>query len=82
MIDAARAAGGGGSSEAGSSSTPAVAPPSAAETDRTCVVCMDAPRNACTLECGHVMTCTDCVVNLDTCAICRAPIVRWVKVYQ
>ena len=47
----------------------------------TCVVCMEQPRNALLMPCGHIYTCMDCVGKLRTkkCPICRASISRVVK---
>ena len=46
-----------------------------------CVVCMDAPRNALLLPCGHVHTCMDCVSQFQrrACPVCRAPIQRVIR---
>uniref|UniRef100_A0A1I7YC51 RING-type domain-containing protein n=1 Tax=Steinernema glaseri TaxID=37863 RepID=A0A1I7YC51_9BILA len=46
------------------------------ENDNTCVVCMDAKRNTIFLECGHLVACEACVVEMNECCVCR----RWILV--
>lgn len=47
----------------------------------TCVVCMENPRDALLMPCGHMYTCMDCVKQLRTrsCPICRTSISRCVR---
>jgi SNF2 family DNA or RNA helicase len=78
----ARASGGGGGG-AGATSPPGVgarSPEPNAE-NSICVVCMERPRDALLLPCGHVYTCMECVSQFRqrTCPICRAPIQRVIR---
>ena len=45
-----------------------------AEEDSECVVCLDAQSAVEFRTCGHVVACAECAAKLDTCPICRAPI--------
>lgn len=49
--------------------------------DKSCVVCMENPRDTVLLECGHIAVCHHCAVKLSSCPICRGAIVRVVKTY-
>lgn len=42
----------------------------------TCVICLEAPRDAVLLPCGHVMTCMSCTEKLESrvCPMCRKAI--------
>jgi len=46
-----------------------------------CVVCFENAIDTVLLECGHSCTCTPCGEKLNECPMCRAVIVRIVKVY-
>ena len=48
----------------------------AAEADELCVVCLEAPRSALIVPCGHTSTCMECTKRLQPplCVTCRAPI--------
>jgi hypothetical protein len=50
--------------------------------DGLCVICLTAPATHLTLECGHLSYCEGCVKTLKICCICRAPIVRAIKVFK
>ncbi|XP_065831604.1 E3 ubiquitin-protein ligase rififylin-like [Oscarella lobularis] len=54
--------------------------PSASD-DVICKICMDAVINCVLLECGHMATCVDCAKQLAECPICRANVVRPVRVF-
>ena len=45
---------------------------------KTCLVCMDAPRDTVLLPCRHMFYCSPCALRLrssgDKCAVCRCPI--------
>lgn len=48
-----------------------------AEDDKMCVVCMEVPRSALFLNCGHLVTCAKCaesVFEQKVCCTCRCPI--------
>ncbi|KAH9259092.1 hypothetical protein BASA81_002712 [Batrachochytrium salamandrivorans] len=49
--------------------------------DSVCVICMDRPRNALLLPCGHVHMCHECATSLEnkTCPVCRVKIDKVVK---
>ena len=58
---------------------PLVAAPAAPQEDRTCVVCLDAPRNVTFHTCGHYVCCLTCAMELlaqerPKCPNCRVPI--------
>lgn len=40
----------------------------------TCVICMEKPRNSFFNDCGHIVTCQECVTQCNSCPICRAKI--------
>ena len=63
--------------------SPCVPDNSAKEEDETnvCVVCLDNKIDVILLECGHVCACSDCASLLSSCPMCRAPIVRFVKMF-
>ena len=46
-----------------------------------CVVCLDKPRDAVCLPCGHMHTCSSCAAKLPTrtCPLCRQRITKVVK---
>ena len=74
------------SAHGASSTTPASVagrPNDSADADRAeeCVVCLAAPRECVFLECGHACVCEQCGGTLANCPICRAPIVRLVRMY-
>ena len=47
----------------------------------TCVVCLVNGANMMTDGCGHLATCSQCIVSLKTCPICRAPFNSSKKIY-
>ena len=51
----------------------------------TCAVCLERPVSAALLECGHTVCCVECasalVVSNAPCPLCRAPILRVVRVF-
>lgn len=54
----------------------------AALEDRLCRICMDAPIDCVLLECGHMITCTNCGKRMSECPICRQYVVRAVHVFR
>jgi len=50
--------------------------------DDVCKVCMDAIVNCILLECGHMVSCTDCGKRLAECPICRRYVSRVVHVFR
>ncbi|CAL1543028.1 unnamed protein product [Lymnaea stagnalis] len=50
--------------------------------DSLCHICMDALVDCILLECGHMVTCTQCGKRLADCPICRQYIVRVVRVFR
>ena len=67
-----RKAGARGGASGSDPPVPATGPASSA----TCVVCMDKPRDALIMPCGHMYTCMACISQLQqrACPICRVPI--------
>lgn len=47
-----------------------------------CRICMDAPIDCVLLECGHMITCTNCGKRMSECPICRQYVVRAVHVFR
>ncbi|XP_054906730.1 E3 ubiquitin-protein ligase RNF34-like isoform X3 [Poeciliopsis prolifica] len=50
--------------------------------DNLCRICMDAAIDCVLLECGHLVTCTDCGKRMNQCPICRQYVVRAVHVFK
>jgi len=50
--------------------------------DDLCKVCMDAVVDCILLECGHMVTCTNCGKRLAECPICRRYVSRVVHVFR
>ncbi|XP_031574372.1 E3 ubiquitin-protein ligase LRSAM1-like [Actinia tenebrosa] len=46
-----------------------------------CVICMDKKSDVVLLNCGHVCCCFNCSSALQSCPICRSPVVQRVKIY-
>ncbi|OQR90455.1 hypothetical protein ACHHYP_05502 [Achlya hypogyna] len=53
------------------------------DSNNDCVVCMDMPRAAVCVPCGHLAGCFACLTSLQAkgCPICRAPIATVVRVF-
>ncbi|KAK7877473.1 hypothetical protein WMY93_031813 [Mugilogobius chulae] len=47
-----------------------------------CRICMDSPIDCVLLECGHMITCTQCGKRMSECPICRQYVVRAVHVFR
>lgn len=47
-----------------------------------CVICEERQVDTALLECGHLSFCGKCAEALKDCPICRAKVVRAVKIYQ
>uniref|UniRef100_A0A0B7AXL4 RING-type domain-containing protein n=2 Tax=Arion vulgaris TaxID=1028688 RepID=A0A0B7AXL4_9EUPU len=50
--------------------------------DSLCHICMDSLVDCILLECGHMVTCTQCGKRLADCPICRQYIARVVRVFR
>ncbi|XP_047238193.1 E3 ubiquitin-protein ligase RNF34-like isoform X6 [Girardinichthys multiradiatus] len=50
--------------------------------DNLCRICMDAVIDCVLLECGHLVTCTNCGKRMNQCPICRQYVVRAVHVFK
>ena len=50
--------------------------------DDLCRICMDSLVDCLLLECGHMVTCTQCGKRLSDCPICRQYVVRVVRVFR
>ncbi|XP_057695973.1 E3 ubiquitin-protein ligase rififylin isoform X2 [Corythoichthys intestinalis] len=50
--------------------------------DNRCCICMDAPIECVLLECGHMITCTQCGNRMRECPICRQHVSRAVRVFR
>lgn len=47
-----------------------------------CRICMDAHIDCVLLECGHMITCTNCGKRMSECPICRQYVIRAVHVFR
>ncbi|XP_072318252.1 E3 ubiquitin-protein ligase rififylin-like [Eucyclogobius newberryi] len=54
----------------------------AAADELLCRICMDSPIDCVLLECGHMITCTQCGKRMSECPICRQYVVRAVHVFR
>lgn len=54
----------------------------AAPEELLCRICMDAHIDCVLLECGHMITCTNCGKRMSECPICRQYVVRAVHVFR
>jgi hypothetical protein len=72
----AAAAGAGAGAGAGASTNN----PKAASSSLDCVVCLDRPRD-CLLSCRHLVMCSTCATQLDTCPICSLAITQRTSVF-
>ncbi|RUS69434.1 hypothetical protein EGW08_022805 [Elysia chlorotica] len=52
------------------------------QNDSLCNICMDNLADCILLECGHMVTCTQCGKRLANCPICRQYISRVVRVFR
>lgn len=50
--------------------------------ENLCKICMEANIDSLLLDCGHMITCTDCGRLLHDCPICRQIIVRVVRAFK
>ncbi|XP_033747538.1 E3 ubiquitin-protein ligase RNF34-like [Pecten maximus] len=50
--------------------------------DDICKICMDAAIDCVLLECGHMISCTQCGRRLNECPICRQYVVRVVHTFK
>ena len=46
-----------------------------------CVVCLDAPRSAVFVDCGHLVVCNACAEKVRECPLCRKPKTKVLRVY-
>ena len=51
------------------------------EEDHLCVICLDKKVCILLIPCSHISCCSDCVLALEHCAICRTKIQATMKVY-
>lgn len=52
------------------------------EDEDMCKICMDNQVDCVMLECGHMCTCLQCGKQLSECPICRAYVIRVVKIFK
>lgn len=50
--------------------------------ENTCKICMENAIDCVLLECGHMLTCTDCGKILSECPVCRQFVTRVVHVFK
>lgn len=46
-----------------------------------CTICYDKEINTAFYDCGHVVACRDCAVQIDNCPVCRKPVVNRLQLY-
>jgi hypothetical protein len=46
-----------------------------------CIICLDAPRSAVFVDCGHLITCASCAEKVTECPSCRKPKTKILRVY-
>jgi hypothetical protein len=66
---------------------PAAPPPQAQPTVASsaateCCVCLTNEIDSVLLDCGHSVLCLECATNIKACPICRANVVRAIKVFK
>lgn len=47
----------------------------------TCRICLEKDREVVFMPCGHLISCRECGAKLDNCAICRKPILGYVRIF-
>ena len=52
------------------------------DSEDQCKICMDNGIDCVLLECGHMVTCTNCGKQISDCPICRQHISRIVHVFK
>jgi len=54
------------------------------ELEAPCVVCLDSARATIAIPCGHIYSCITClaVARPTTCAICRQPVEKFIKIHE
>jgi hypothetical protein len=50
--------------------------------DNSCIICMDKEIDCVFVECGHMISCSECSENVITCPFCRVKIYKCIKVYK
>ena len=50
--------------------------------ENCCKICMEAVIDCVLLECGHMVTCTNCGKRLNECPICRQYVIRAVRIFK
>ena len=54
--------------------------------DNSCLICMERPKDALFMRCGHLVSCMDCACMLkqrnDPCIICRDPIEKVIRTFR
>lgn len=50
--------------------------------ENLCKICMDAPVDCVLLECGHMLSCTQCGRLLNECPVCRQYVIRVVHTFR
>ena len=57
-------------------------PPTEAEHDYLCKICMDSAVDCVFLNCGHMLTCVKCGRQLTECPVCRQYIVKAIHAFR
>lgn len=52
------------------------------EFENTCRICWEAQANTAFYDCGHVLSCTECAPQVQTCPICRKTVLARLKLYN
>lgn len=49
-------------------------------TAHPCLICCERPKKYSASPCGHYYACQEC--QAERCAICRQPVLEWIKIYE
>lgn len=52
------------------------------DTKDICVICLDEPKSAVIVDCGHLATCVHCAEKITRCPICRTVKTKYIKVFS
>ena len=47
--------------------------------ETTCIVCFSNPKSHVAGPCGHLCACGPCSARMESCPICRAPVLMWMQ---
>ena len=65
--------------DAGFDTGRATVPESTLGGETTCIVCFSNPKSHVAGPCGHLCACGPCSARMESCPICRAPVLMWMQ---